>query len=367
MFPYQITQDTIVIQIDGAPVTLYKDEPQFSDVRTAIKEKRWGDIRNLIKPPVIRELQSSIKDSLVKIVDGEVVFEGHVINTASARKILSLTDEGFDATPMVNFLKREQQNPSFTARQELYEFLVANGFMIDEEGYIIAYKVVRNDYLDKHSRSMDNSVGETIVEKGGREAVDPNRHNVCSRGLHFGGFDYVVQNFGSNVGQVGGDRLMVLRVDPADVVTIPPDYNQQKGRAWRYTVIDEIQGDPKKLLKSTFRKSEFRSQNVPDIDENLDEDFDEDFDEEDDFHDNAHWDVHDDGDDDDDGDDEDDNLPSALAAADDVDADLRDEMLEALRQCDWVIGGSMGAAALTNTAETTFRDRMKRLGIQRPR
>lgn len=317
MFPYQITKDTIVIQIDSAPITIHKDEEQFDEVKDAIRDKRWNDIRTLIMPPVVRELKE-FKDSEVVVKDGEVTFQGHLINNAATRKILSLREEGFDVGPMVNFLKREQMNPSFVARQELYEFLEANGFMIDEDGYIIAYKVVRNDYLDKHTRTMDNSVGTTVVEKGGRDSVDPNRNNTCSRGLHFGGYDYVVKNFGHRVGQEGGDRLLILRVDPADVVTIPPDYNQQKGRAWRYTVVDEIKGDPRKLVKKTFRKKELTSQAVPD---NVTED-----------------------------------------KSDSVD---RGSVKNALLQSKGVIGGKKGAAAIMGIPETTFRDKMRRYGITR--
>jgi DNA-binding XRE family transcriptional regulator len=35
-------------------------------------------------------------------------------------------------------------------------------------------------------------------------------------------------------------RLMLLKVNPADVVSIPSDYNNTKGRCWKYEVIDEI-------------------------------------------------------------------------------------------------------------------------------
>jgi hypothetical protein len=65
-----------------------------------------------------------------------------------------------------------------------------------------------------------------------RNQVDDNKDNTCSAGLHFCSFDYL-KSF-------GGSRIMILKINPADVVSIPSDYNQQKGRTWRYTVIGEV-------------------------------------------------------------------------------------------------------------------------------
>ena len=33
---------------------------------------------------------------------------------------------------------------------------------------------------------------------------------------------------------------MILKINPADVVSIPSDHQQQKGRTWRYEVIGEV-------------------------------------------------------------------------------------------------------------------------------
>jgi hypothetical protein len=38
----------------------------------------------------------------------------------------------------------------------------------------------------------------------------------------------------------GGDRIMIVKINPADVVSIPSDYNDTKGRACRYEVIGEL-------------------------------------------------------------------------------------------------------------------------------
>ena len=39
-------------------------------------------------------------------------------------------------------------------------------------------------------------------------------------------------------------RTMILKINPADVVSIPTDYNNSKGRTCRYEVIGELGVDP---------------------------------------------------------------------------------------------------------------------------
>jgi len=67
-----------------------------------------------------------------------------------------------------------------------------------------------------------------------RGSVDDDRNRTCSNGLHFAAHSYA-KMFGG-----GRGHMMVVEVDPADVVAIPNDYANQKGRAWKLSVIAEI-------------------------------------------------------------------------------------------------------------------------------
>jgi hypothetical protein len=77
---------------------------------------------------------------------------------------------------------------------------------------------------------MDNSVGK-IVEME-RNSVDDNSSNTCSSGLHFCSQEYL--------SSFGGERTVIVKINPRDVVSIPNDYNNSKGRACRYEVIGEV-------------------------------------------------------------------------------------------------------------------------------
>ena len=77
---------------------------------------------------------------------------------------------------------------------------------------------------------MDNSLGATVEME--RNRVDDDKDRTCSTGLHFCSRDYL--------DHFGGERLVIVKINPRDVVSIPSDYNDSKGRACRYEVVDEI-------------------------------------------------------------------------------------------------------------------------------
>jgi hypothetical protein len=140
--------------------------------------------------------------------------------------------EGFDTTPMLNFLKNLFANPAVHAINELYEFLEKNGLPITEDGCFLAYKKVREDYLDCYSQSISNKVGEKPSMD--RDTCDPIRTNHCSTGYHFCGLSYLTC--------FNGERVMVVKINPKDVTSIPNDYNFAKGRCCAYEVVDEYGG-----------------------------------------------------------------------------------------------------------------------------
>ena len=94
---------------------------------------------------------------------------------------------------------------------------------------------------------MDNSPG-TIVEME-RYKVDDNKDQTCSTGLHFCGMSYLPHFGGSD------SRTVIVKIDPADVVSIPSDYNGAKGRACRYEVIGEMGVDPDKAFDKSVQSN----------------------------------------------------------------------------------------------------------------
>jgi hypothetical protein len=76
-----------------------------------------------------------------------------------------------------------------------------------------------------------------------RNKVDDNQNNTCSSGLHFCSENYL-RSF-------GGDRTVIVKINPRDVVSIPTDYDNSKGRACRYEVIGEVGVNPEDTVEFT--------------------------------------------------------------------------------------------------------------------
>ena len=230
-------------------VTLFKDGKQFSApsdfwsydrIINKIKTKDFDGIEALFNArdamvEVQKEIARDIIDeaSDVRIANGEVYIGERKIYNSVTKRLIKMMQSGFDVKPLSNFLKRLLKNPSKTAIEELYPFMEKADVAIDNDGFIIAYKKVKDNYFDIHSGTVNYNIGN-IVEMP-RNEVDDNRSNLCSDGLHFCSFSYLSQ-FGSDT----GNRVLVVKVDPADVVSIPADYNDAKARTCRMEVIAEI-------------------------------------------------------------------------------------------------------------------------------
>ena len=235
MYPYLITGNAVVVVINNTQHTLSKGNIGFDALIDAIKEGRWADVQSLATPvTAVRKFSNG----LVDVVDGQVTYDGEAIHSVLAQKIVDMFEQGFDIRPLTNFMKNLFSNPSKRAVDELYGFLESGNMPITADGHFLAYKKVREDYKDVYSGTFDNSVGQVVSMV--RNKVDENKDNTCSSGLHFCSFDYL-KSF-------GGSRIMILKINPADVVSIPSDYvvttkygtGGTKGRCCRYIVIGEV-------------------------------------------------------------------------------------------------------------------------------
>ena len=248
-------------------VTLFKDGRQFSApsdfwsfnrIIEKIKNQDFNGIEELFNTKeavesVQKEVSAEVAESLgeeVRIIGGEVFVGDKKVYNSVTQRLVKMLSGGFDVKPLSNFLKRLLKNPSRTAIQECYPFMEKADVTIDEEGYIIAYKKVRDDYFDIYSGTVNYNIGN-IVEMP-RNEVDDNRSNLCSDGLHFCSFSYL-----GHFGAGSGNRILIVKVDPADVVSIPADYNDAKARACRMEVIGEIEEQKDVLAKTpVYKKTE---------------------------------------------------------------------------------------------------------------
>lgn len=246
-----ITENNISIYMNGVlypPIN--KTHVNFEKIKTAIKDKNWSVVPDLIEiAKVVKRFLS--KNSSVTLENGVVSYKGKPLHNHITKRILSLIEEGFDFIPLLNFIENLHLNPSNRAVNELYSFLEHFALPITEDGHFLAYKAVRNDYKDIYSGTFDNSVGKTPTVDRNTVDEDFNRH--CSHGLHVGAITYVTQYGGFSHGlSAGGNKLMIVKVNPADAVCVPGDHNCTKLRVCKYEVIGEIFNVENILKKAVY-------------------------------------------------------------------------------------------------------------------
>ncbi len=238
-----IITDSMIYIVDtesGNDVKFFDTDPQFQTALEYAKEGDYDAIFDLDVKTVIKKFCQWDKQSSVKITiengEGFVYLTEHnltvPLHDVITSRIITMVEQDFDPQPLLNFIGNLYANPSKTAVEELFLFLNACNLPITEDGHFIAYKIVRNDYKDKHSGTFDNSIGQ--IYSMPRNAVDDDRNKTCSAGLHFCSKGYI-SSFGTF-----GDKCMLVKINPADVVSIPSDYNNAKGRTWKYEVVGEL-------------------------------------------------------------------------------------------------------------------------------
>lgn len=264
----------IITFSDGSSYTVTHNDKNYETAKKLLAAKDDAALVSLLNP------RAKVSTLLAKSVNGRIKLEGGRVTDETGmdlapflvEHLMWMAETDVDVQPLLNFMERLQANPSYQARTEIGEWAIKARMPITPDGFILAYKKVNKDYTSIHDNKFMNAVGTTVEMPGGRGNVDDNRNNHCSRGLHFCSKDYLPSFGTSNPEET---RLLLLKIDPADVVSIPNDYSFTKGRAWRYTIVADVtdtvgisaQNSDKVMNRPVVDWSEFT-----DDDDNFDDD-----------------------------------------------------------------------------------------------
>lgn len=221
---------TISAFINGSIHTIDTSHRNYSKILDAVRAEDYDAVLDLVD--LTRKVKEYIHSDKVLIKDGVIFFEGEAVHNTLTERVIKFMQEDLPFKPLLNFMLNLMENPSKRAVNELYTFLDVGQLPITEDGHFLAFKNVRSDYRDIHSGKFDNSVGKVCEMK--RNAVCDDKDLTCSTGLHFCSINYL-----PNFSDASGGKTMILKINPADVVSIPADYNNTKGRCCKYEVIGE--------------------------------------------------------------------------------------------------------------------------------
>ncbi len=228
MIPHILTQKSLTVVIDGKAHTMASEHPAWEQAKQALSDEDWGRLEKLF------DVQSAVQDYLddeaeIEVKDGAVSYKGEVVHNQVVDRILEFMRQDLPYQPLVKFLGKLMENPSRRATDELYAFLEHKNMPLTPEGNFLAYKGVNDEFKDRYTGKFDNSVGSTLEMR--RNGVCDDANIGCSNGFHAGSYDYA-KGYAS-----GGGNLMVVEIDPSDVVSVPLDCDCQKLRTSKYKVV----------------------------------------------------------------------------------------------------------------------------------
>lgn len=178
-----------------------------------------------------QKIKRYVKGNVV-IESGSLYYKGLELKSGLVTRILENMEAGKDFEFFIPFLENLMLNPSRKAVLRLYDFLEANDIKISKDGYIIAWKKIRHDFKDIYSGTFDNSVGKVVSVP--RNTVNEDDNVTCSAGLHVCSKSYL-----AHYASCASNRIVKVKLNPRDVVSIPVDYNNAKLRCCEYLVVEE--------------------------------------------------------------------------------------------------------------------------------
>jgi hypothetical protein len=243
--PFVSNGNNLSIFLMGKPYIINNAHPNFKKIVAGLKagfdEDKLADL-----------IQTNIKEEIAKAVgvefkeDGMILMDGEPVSDALVVRYRFMIENDFPLEGFKLFVQNLAQNPSRDSRKDLYGFLEACTLPITEDGHFLAYKKVNQNYTDCYSGTFDNHVGN-IVEMP-RDKVNSNRNETCSKGLHVCSRSYL--------GHFWGNRVVVVKVNPRDVVSVPVDYGNAKMRVCRYEVVSELKNEEVDAIPDMAVKAE---------------------------------------------------------------------------------------------------------------
>ena len=243
----------ITVVLDGERHSINAGNGMFSKALEAYKVNDWDAFIGCVNPTIrLKSLYASYEG--IEVKDGNLYVFGDPVHSTLATRVLSFLEAGLDCVYLFKFILKLNLNPSKRAVDELYTFLEHRALPITDNGNFLAYKAVREDYSDKYSGKFINTI-DAVLEMP-RNKVDDDKNVGCSYGFHAGTVEYAKDFMGRE------GHLMLVEINPADVVSIPTDCQFQKLRTCKYKVVGEYEID----LTDPLYASRFETNQDDDVD-----------------------------------------------------------------------------------------------------
>lgn len=238
-------EGVITCVIGGKVYSVTREHWNYPKIFKAFKE---NDSEAFVNAYDLEQQFKSVETSSggkVKIVGETILYNNKPLHNSMTNRMIQLLREGQDINHLVKFLENLMQNQSASSVESAYPFLEHHGIPITEDGCFLAKKAVRSDYYDKFSGTILNQPG-MVVKMERNQVIDrPSDH--CAAGLHVGASSY------SGVGGwywSPGNKVLLVKVNPKNIVSCPTDHNFTKLRVCEYEVLCECEEELKRSVYS---------------------------------------------------------------------------------------------------------------------
>jgi len=232
--PYILGPNYISFVIDSTPYTINSSDKNYTEILDCVKKNQIEKAISYIDIP--RGIKKYTAGN-VEMKNNKLFKNGREISNRVVDKINEFIQGGYPSEPLMKFLDNLLENPSRRAVEELYTFLEHRKMPITPEGNFIAYKSVRPNWTDWYSGSIKNTIG-TVFEMP-RNEVDDDWGRSCGNGIHVGSLNYA-KDFHSGE----GGHLILVEINPKDVVSFSDGASEGKIRVCKYKVVGEYKDIP---------------------------------------------------------------------------------------------------------------------------
>lgn len=264
MIAYTLTNNSITVVLDNKVYTVSNGQPHWEPVLDAIRNNDKAKLHAVLS---VANTIATFTEGNVTVKDNQVFYRNVPLDNYVVEKVLEFSKNKLPLQPILRFINNLMKNPSRRAVQELYKFLEHKNMPITPDGNFLAYKGVQSDYYSKTAGTIIvikgkiqdgkiyNGIGEEIeVERNG---VCDDKNLGCSSGLHAGSVTYAT-DFGC------GGRVVIVEINPADVVSVPDDCSCQKLRACRYKIVGEYEVPLNHNYNNSYSQEDWHGDDVHD-------------------------------------------------------------------------------------------------------
>lgn len=236
--PHILSGDSISIYLESSDVYHCPNTHfLFNEIVQAVRSGNLKKVTILLKEQQYKGL---------KILEDKILFNGREINNFAVQTFFKLRAEGHDIEPMLRFLENSFKNKYPAIVEKLYDFLSSKGMPITQDGCFIAYKFCNRDFFDSHTGRTIQYIPGTRVEVEREDICDLSGEECSNKGLHVGNWEYSGMREGRE-----NRRFLIVKVNPADVLSVPRGIDAKKIRVWAMDVLHEI-GSVGEKLESTL-------------------------------------------------------------------------------------------------------------------